>query len=300
MKVKAFDVDLVERIRKLEIITRKSTLSQAMEGNWTTMFKGRGMEFAGYRNYNFGDDANQIDWKASLRSKEILIKEYEEEKNLKVFFLVDVSNSMLFTSTSQLKCEYVLEMVASMTLAILRSGDAVGLGLFTDKLVARIEPDIGKVMQYRIIRALMNVNNYGGNFDFRKAIMYLLSFLKSKALVIIISDFVGMDPTWKKYIELAADRWEIIGIMVRDPRDRTLPKNTGQYVLEDPYSKERIQIDVNQYKTAYETYVKKEEAMIEHVFSGTRSSLLKLTTDKDFHIPLLNFLKRRGTMIIHE
>ena len=300
MELKELDVDLVERLRKLDIIARKNTLTQTMEGNWTTMYKGRGMEFAGYRQYTYGDDASLIDWKASLRAKQTLIKEYEEEKNLKVFFLVDVSNSMLFTSTAKLKCEYVIELVATMTMGILRSGDAVGLGLFTDRLVAKVEPNIGKAMQYRIVRELMSVKNYGGNFDFKKAIMYLLSFLKSKALVIIISDFVGLDEHWKKYLELAADRWELIGIMVRDPRDRMLPRNTGQFILEDPYGDSKLQIDVNQYKKKYEEYVKKEEAKIAAGFSSTRNSLLNLSTTEDFHIPLISFMKRRGNAMIHQ
>lgn len=300
VELKELDVDLVERIRKLDIIAKKNTLTQMMEGNWTTLFKGRGMEFAGYRVYSYGDDASMIDWKASLRAKQVLIKEYEEEKNLKVFFFVDVSNSMLFTSTARLKCEYVIELVATLTQGILRSGDAVGLGLFNEKLVARVEPNIGKVMQYRVIRNLMNVKNYGGNFDFKKAIMYLLSFLKGKALVIIISDFIGLDPHWKKYLELAADKWEIIGFMIRDPRDRTLPKNTGQFVLEDPYSEHKIYIDVNKYKKKYDEYVKKEEEEIEKGFTATRSGFLKLSTTEDFHKPIIRFFRKRGMMLIHQ
>ncbi len=300
VELKELDVDLVERIRKLDIIARKNTLTQTLEGNWTTLFKGRGMEFAGYRTYSYGDDASMIDWKASLRAKQILIKEYEEEKNLKVFFFVDVSNSMLFTSTSRLKCEYAIELVATMTQGILRSGDAVGLGLFNNKMVTRIEPNIGKVMQYRIIRDLMNVKNYGGNFDFKKAIMYLLSFLKGRALVIIISDFLGMDQNWRKYLELAADKWEIIGIMIRDPRDRMLPKNTGQFILEDPFSDQKLYVDVNQYKKKYEDYVKKEEEEIEKGFNATKSSFIKLSTTEDFHKPIIKFFRRRGMMLIHQ
>lgn len=300
MKLKELDVDLVERIRRLDVLARKNTLTKTMEGNWTTLYKGRGMEFAGYRQYTYGDDASMIDWRASLRSKQILIKEYEEEKNLKVFFLVDVSNSMLFTSHTKLKCEYAIELVATMTLGILRSGDAVGLGMFTDKLVARVAPNIGKAMQYRIIKELMTIENYGGNFDFKKAIMYLLSFLPGQALVIIISDFVGLPKGWRKYLELAANRWEVIGIMVRDPRDSKLPKNTGQFILEDPYGEEKLQINVNQYKKLYEEYVVKEEARVEKAFKGTRSSFLRLSSDKDFHVPLIGFFKRRGTMMIHQ
>ncbi|RJQ18178.1 DUF58 domain-containing protein [Candidatus Woesearchaeota archaeon] len=296
MQIKELDFELLEKIRKLDVVARKSTLSRTLEGNWTTIFKGRGMEFAGYRAYNYGDDASMIDWKASLRAKQILIKEYEEEKNLNVFFLIDVSNSMLFTSTDKLKCEYVIELVASLTTAILRSGDAVGLGMFTDKLVCRVDPNIGRSMQYRVIRQLINKQHYGGDFSFKKAIMFLLSFLKKKALIVIISDFIGLEENWYKYLDVASQRWEVIGIMVRDPRDRELPKNAGQYVLEDPYSNEKLYVDVNKYGELYKNYVQKEEAEIQDRFIKTRSGFLSLQTDQDFFLPIMGFFKRRSNI----
>jgi uncharacterized protein (DUF58 family) len=293
MPVKELKLNIIERIRKLDVYARKSTLSKTLEGSWTALFKGRGMEFAGYRKYSYGDDANLIDWKASLRAKETLVKEYEEERNLNVFFLVDVSNSMLFTSTENLKCEYVAEMVASLSLAILRAGDAVGMSMFNDKLVTRIYPNIGKAVHYLIIKDLINPQNYGGNFDLKKALIFLMTFLKQKALIIIVSDFIGLKPGWDKFLDIASQRYELIGLMIRDPRDRELPKGTGQYLLEDPFSHEKIYIDVNKYEKKYREYVEKEEAEIAKRFAITKSGFLLLTTDKDFYSPVMTFFKKR-------
>lgn len=300
MPIKEFQAETVQRIRKLEVLARKTMLSRVLEGNWTALFKGRGMEFSGYRQYSFGDDASLIDWKASLRAKDVLVKEYEEEKNLNVFFLVDVSNSMLFSSTDKLKAEYAAEMVASMSLAILRAGDAVGLGMFTDKLVVKIYPNIGRTIHYRLIKEIVNPNNYGGDFDFVKASRFLMSFLQSKALIIIVSDFLGLKDDWRRYLKVLSQKYDLIGMMVRDPRDRELPKGTGQYILEDPYSNEKLYVDVNQYADKYKAYVEKEEEEIRKEFKKIRGGFLLLQTDKDFLEPVMTFFRTRAVLLRYQ
>jgi len=294
MALKRFDAELLPKLRKLDIYAKQSVLSEVIEGNWTAVFKGHGMEFAGYRAYTFGDDASLIDWKASLRSKSLLVKEYEQERSVNVFFMFDVSNSMLFTSTKKLKVEYAAELISSMSYAVLRSGDAVGMTMFTDKLVSRLPLNYGRKMHYLVVNELSNVNNYGGPFDFGKAMNLLFSLLGSKAVLVIVSDFIGLKENWYKFLRIASQRFEIIGIMIRDPRDRELPKTTGQYMLEDPYSGEKLYVDVKQYRDAYKKYVEDEEAEIERQFKATKSDLLKLSTDEDFYKPVVTFFKRRA------
>jgi uncharacterized protein (DUF58 family) len=294
MAIQKFEAELLPKIRKLDIYARQAVLSEIIEGNWTTTFKGHGMEFTGYRQYIFGDDASLIDWKASLRAKALLVKEYEQEKSVNVFFMFDVSNSMLFSSTSKLKAEYAAELISSLAFAILRSGDAVGLGMFTNKLVTRLPLNVGRKMHYMIIKDLSNVNNYGGPFDFGKAMNFMFTFLKNRAVIIIVSDFIGLSDNWYKYLRIASQKYEIIGIMIRDPRDQALPKNTGQYMLEDPYTGEKLYVDVNQYAEAYKQLVVKEEAEIEKHFKATKSELLKLSTDEEFYRHIITFFKRRA------
>lgn len=294
MAIKKFDAELLPKIRKLDVYAKQNSMSEIIEGNWTTTFKGHGMEFSGYRGYQYGDDASLIDWKASLRSKSLLIKEYEQEKSVNVYFMMDVSNSMLFSSTQKLKAEYAAEVISSLAFAILKSGDSIGLSMFTDKLVTRLPLNVGRRMHYLVVRDLSNVNNYGGNFDFGKSMNFLFTFLKNKAVIVIISDFIGLDEKWYKYLRIASQKYEIIGIMIRDPRDRELPSDAGQYLLEDPYSGEKLYIDSKEYAGVYKKYVEDEESKIERHFKATKSDLLKLSTDKDFYKDIITFFKKRA------
>jgi len=294
MAIRKLNADLLPRIHKAEVYAKQSVLSDVIEGNWTTAFKGHGIEFTGYRGYQYGDDASLIDWKASLRSKSLLVKEYEEEKSVNVYFLMDVSNSMLFTSQQKLKAEIAAEIVSSLSYAILRSGDGVGMSMITDKLVTKVPINMGRKIHYFITQDLSNVNNYGGNFDFDAVMKHLFSFLKQRAVIIIVSDFIGLNADWYKYLRIASQKYQVIGIMVRDPRDYELPKNTGQYLLEDPYTNEKLYVDVNQYAAAYKKYVAEEELGIAKHFKATKSDFIKITIDKEFFNPLVKFFKRRA------
>lgn len=299
MALRKIDVELIPRIRKLDVYARQSALSQYIEGNWTTTFKGQGIEFSGYRAYNYGDDASMIDWKASLRSKSLLVKEYDQEKSVNVYFLLDVSDSMLFTSTKKLKAEYAAELVSSLSSAILKAGDGVGMSMFNDKLVTRLGINMGRKMHRLIITDLSNVNNYGGKFSLDNSIRIIMNIIKSGAVIIIVSDFIGLTSMWHKYLRMLNTKFEIIGIMIRDPRDRELPKNAGQFFLEDPYSGEKLYIDTAQYAGAYKKYVEKEEEDIAKQFKAANASLLKITTDKDYQMDLIKFFKRRALTLRH-
>jgi uncharacterized protein (DUF58 family) len=293
MAIKEIKLDLTPKIKKLEVYTKKNILNKMLEGNWSSAFRGRGMEFAGFRSYNYNDDASQIDWKATLRAKETLVREYEIERSVNTFFLFDVSNSMLFSSTGKLKCEYAAELIDTMIYAILEAGDNVGMGMFTDKFIVKIEPNMGHGMYYKITQELLNPENYGGNFDFEAICKLTSTFLTTNAMLIIISDFLGLNDNWYKYLNMLSQNYEVIGIMVRDPRDSELPEDIGQYILEDPYSREKMKVDMNKYRALYREYVKKEEFEIEKRFKATKSDFLKIKTDEDFYDPLLKFFRKR-------
>lgn len=293
MPIKDLRVELVPRFRKAEVYAKRNVLSKTLTGSWVTTFKGRGIEFAGYRSYQYGDDASLIDWRASLRSKSLLVREFEEYKSFSVFLMVDVSNSMLFSSTDKLKCEYAAEMAYALADGILRGGDAVGLAMFTDKLNVSIYPDIGSGMLEKISKELKNPEHYGGNFDFKKVMMQSVSFLRSNAVIIFISDFLGLEPGWERYVRMVSQNFEVIGLMVRDPRDRDLPMGAGQYSLEDPYSEEYLYVDVNDYAKKYQQLVREDEARIRQVFESVRGGFTLLPTNKDFLDPLMRFLRHR-------
>jgi uncharacterized protein (DUF58 family) len=294
MALKKIDAELIPKIRRLDVYARQSALSQFIEGNWTTTFKGQGMEFAGYRSYSSGDDASMIDWKASLRSKSLLVKEYEQEKSVNVYFLLDVSNSMLFTSTKKLKVEHGAELVSSLSYAVLRAGDGVGMSMFTDRPITRLNINMGRKMHRLIVNDLSNLNNYGGKYSFENTARTMMTTLKTSAVLVIISDFIGLGPDWHKYLRMLNTRFEIIGIMIRDPRDRELPKNAGQYFLEDPYSGEKLYIDAAQYADAYGKYVLKEENEISKHFKTANADFLKIITNTPYTNDIIKFFKKRS------
>ncbi|MFH1915837.1 MAG: DUF58 domain-containing protein [Nanoarchaeota archaeon] len=298
MPIQELRLRLVPDIFKLEVGAKRDILSQALEGDFTTLFKGKGIEFAGYREYTYTDDASLIDWAASLRSKKTLIREFEVQKNFHVFFLLDVSDKMLFCSTRQnkLKAEHGAELVSRLAYAMAKSNNAIGLAMFTDKFTAKLYPELGTGMVARINQELSNPAHYGGNFSFKKALQYTNSFLKERSLIIIISDFIGLEEGWVGYVRNLMVQHEIIGIMLRDPRDEELPENYGQYVLENPFGSDRLLIDLKEYGKLYTAFVKDEEDYIMNSFGKGAYNLIKLRTDKDFTRPLMAFFKKRAQM----
>ncbi len=297
MPVNELQIELIPRLKRIKIKARMDVLNRMLEGNWSTMFKGQGLEFAGYRSYTYGDDASKIDWGASLRAHETLVRELEEYHNFNVFFLVDVSNSMLCSSTEKLKAEYAAELAFSLCYAAMQGGDAIGLGLFTDHLVVKISPNLGKSSYYQIVNELTNPKNYGGNFDFTKALQYVSTFLQERSVIFIISDFIGLKEGWHRYLNILGGKYDIIGLMIRDPRDIEMPKTGGQYLIEDPYSKNKLYIDAHQYAKTYAAETKKEEEFIRNSFEKGKIGFVSLRTDQDFKEPILRYLKKRMSLV---
>jgi len=292
MKLKEFKADFLPRITKMNVFAKRKVLNEVLAGEWLSKVKRRGIEFAGFRAYTTDDDAREIDWKASLRANKLLVKETEVERSHNIFFLVDVSDSMLFASTDKLKCEYAAEVIASIAFAVLRAGDNVGMAMFTDKLVAKLYPKIGRDQYYRIIMDLSNPENYGGNFDLEKAIRYTMSFLNMKSTIVFVSDFIGMKENWARYLEFFAQKHSLVGLMIRDPRDEELPKEAGHVIIEDPYSKQKLYIDTKAYADKFAERVKKEKGLIMELFNRINSPLLELRTDEDYFEKLIRFFRR--------
>lgn len=297
MPVKELKIDLIPHLRKVKLKARRDVLNRVLEGNWSTIFKGHGLEFAGYRAYNYGDDASKIDWGASLRAHEILVRDLEEYHNFNVFFLIDVSNSMLFSSTDKLKAEYAAEVVFSLCFAIMQTGDAIGMGMFTDHLVAKIPPSLGKGVYYRIIKNLTEPKNYGGDFNLTKSLKYVSSFLNERSVIIIISDFIGLKEGWHRYLNILAGKYDLIGIMVRDPRDFEMPASAGQYLVENPFTGEKLYIDSHQYAKLYAEDAKKQEEFIRRSFEKSKLGFISLRTDREFHEPIMDYFRKRLMLV---
>ena len=286
-------VDLSQGVKKLEIFTKRLVTTR-LTGRYKTKIKGYGLEFESYRPYTQEDDASQIDWKASVRINKPIIKEFAEERNLDVFILVDVSSSMVFGSTSKLKNEYAAELVSLLSYAILNAGDSLGYGFFSDKIFDINKPSRKTNLFYIISRSLVNPYIYGGGFDLASALDKLIKLLKKNSILIIVSDFIGLKGDWATQLKKASYKFDTIGIMVRDPRDRELPEDSYMVRVSDPFSEEELIIDSNpEVREKYKRYVKKQEEQIENAFRQHRASLLNLSTSKPFFIPLIQFFKKR-------
>ncbi|MBR9693035.1 DUF58 domain-containing protein [Candidatus Woesearchaeota archaeon] len=298
MPIKDLDLDLSPKMRSGDVRAKRRVLSRVLEGSWTAMLKGRGMEFAGFRQYTYGDDASRIDWNATLRAKEVLVREYEEFKTINVFFLLDVSDSMLFTSQKRLKCEYAAELLFNLAAAIADAGDNVGYAIFSDHIIAKQMPGLGREVVYRMVQDLENGKNYGGKSDFKKVMTFVNSLLREKSLIILISDYIALPEGWEKYIQMFSVSYDLIGIMVRDPHDFALPKEGLQVVVRDPENpNDELLVDLNQYAAAFEDETQKEETYIRSVFEKARASFLKVDTSHDPYDSLLAFFKKRAKVV---
>ena len=281
-------LNLKPLIKRLEVHTKRG-LTSTLTGSYKSTFKGKGLDFVGYRNYDVGDDANMIDWKATLRSQDLLVKVLVEERNVNIIFLVDVSSSMSFASIDKLKNEYAAELVASLSFAAIQAGDSVGLVMFNDKIVKFLPPNMGNKQYFMIIKSLSNPKLYEGKFDFSRVINDLMNSFKRGAIVVIVSDFIGLGQNWENYLRAVSEKFEVIGIMVRDPRDYEIPADVGQIVISDPYSDKEVLIDTAKIKDEYESVVKEQIKYIKQTFIKSKSDFLELRTDKPFLNHIINF-----------
>jgi len=298
MVVKELKLDFLGKIKKPEFQVRRKMLSKILEGELAASSKGRGIEFTGFRKYIYGDDASLIDWSATLRAKETLVREYEEYRNFQIYLLFDVSDSMLFSSTEKLKCEYAAELVFSIVYSIVNTGNKVGMGMFTNNLITKNIPQSGTKNYYRILQDLTNPENYGGAFNIKKVLMETRALLGEKSLIVIVSDFIGMEEGWDRYVRMLSTNFDILGIMVRDPRDREIPEDAGQFLLEDPYTGERLRIDTKDYAKLYKEMAAKEEEEIKQGFQTAKAGFISVATDEDFLKPLLKYIRLRAKIIM--
>lgn len=293
--MKEIKIDLLPLISKLEAVLKRGFSRDLLAGNYKSVFKGKGMEFVGFREYSPSDDAMLIDWKASLKANKMMIRVLEEERNVTVFFLVDVSDSMLFSSHKKLKCEFAAELCATLAFAMHEVGDSVGMAMFNDRIVQFIPPALGKNQFYKISKILSNPENYGGKYDLIFALKYLLNlnFLRRDAIVFVLSDFIGLKPGWEETLELAGLKYDLTTIVVRDPVDMRMPIVQGEVRLKDPFTPSQMLINPIEARVIYETEAKNQLFRLQKELNKTRSSMLVLETDGEFTGEIFKFFKMR-------
>ena len=284
--------DLLKKVRKIEIKTRRLS-DHIFSGEYNTTFKGRGMTFSEVRQYQFGDDIRAIDWNVTARYNEPYIKVFEEERELTMMLMVDISGSENFGTKNQLKSEIVTEIAATMAFSATQNNDKIGLILFSDAIELYIPPKKGKSHVLRIIRELIEFQPKSKKTDISQALKFLSSTQKKKAIVFLISDFIT-DDDYEKTLKIASKKHDITGIRVFDIREQKMP-NIGIVAMEDAETGEILTINTNSEKirTAYEKHYIQKTTFFKETFSKCGSGTVNTRVDESYVTKLLGYFKSR-------
>jgi uncharacterized protein (DUF58 family) len=284
--------DLIKKVRKIEIKTRRLS-DHIFSGEYHTSFKGRGMTFSEVRQYQFGDDVRAIDWNVTARYNEPYVKVFEEERELTMMLMVDVSGSEKFGTKNQLKSEIVTEIAATMAFSATKNNDKIGLILFSDEIELYIPPKKGKSHVLRIIRELIEFSPKSKKTNVSTALQFLSSTQKKKAIVFLISDFMVEDE-YEKTLKIAGKKHDITGIRVYDVREEKLP-NIGVVAIEDAETGAKIHLDTTSKKIRlqYEKNYKDKVDYFLTIFKKCGSGTVNSRVDESYVTKLLGYFKSR-------
>lgn len=282
---------LLKKIRTLEIKSRRLT-NHLFTGEYHTAFRGQGMAFKEVREYQPGDDIRFIDWNVSARMSHTYSKIFEEERELSVYLLIDVSASSLFGTFKQTKKDLITELAAVLGFSAITNNDKVGLIFFSDKVEKYIPAKKGKNHILYMMREMLTHHARSAHTDITKAIGYLNNVTKHKSIVFILSDFA--DAGYERTLKIASKRHDIIGIQVYDRRDKDLPK-VGLIEVQDAETGERILINTNDALTQfnYSRQYKKIQEDAKQNFKLAGADLIQLATGDDYVKALQEFFIKR-------
>ncbi len=283
--------EIIKKVRRIEIKTRGLS-KHIFSGEYHSAFKGRGMSFSEVRDYAYGDDVRNIDWNVTARTGDTHVKVFEEERELTLMLVVDISRSSFFGTHQQPKNEIITEICAVLAFSALNNNDKVGAILFTDKVELYIPPKKGKKHILRIIRELVDYEADSTGTDIKSALEYLNNVQKKKSISFVVSDFI--DSGYDDALRIAAKRHDVIGINIYDKIERDLPP-VGVIRFKDAETGKDILVDTQNKKTR-ESYLErfdKSYASFKNAFNKSRSDTLDISTDDDYVKSLLRFFKKR-------
>ncbi|MCK5033614.1 MAG: DUF58 domain-containing protein [Calditrichia bacterium] len=284
--------EILKKVKRIEISTR-GLVNQIFSGEYHSVFKGRGMEFAEVREYQIGDDIRNIDWNVSARIGSPYVKVFDEERELTVMLMVDVSASGNFGTTSQLKGEVAAELCAVLAFSAIKNNDKVGLMIFSDKIEKFIPPRKGKQHVLRVIREILYFKPEDAKTDLNIALEYLNRVIKRRSIVFIISDF--LTENYEKALQVANKKHDIISIDIIDPREVELP-NVGFLELEDAETGETVMIDTgsSEIRESFFTESQEEREKREKFFQSIGVDNINILTDRSYVEPITKFFKMRA------
>lgn len=283
--------DLLKKVRKIEIKTRGLS-NNIFSGEYSTAFKGRGMTFAEVREYQPGDDIRTIDWNVTARFNTPFVKVFEEEREMTVMLLVDVSGSGDFGTQKQLKKDLITELCAVIAFSSIQNNDKIGVIFFSDKIEKFIPPTKGKSHVLRIIRDSLEIKPSNVKTDISFALKYLTNVIRKKCIAFVISDFIDKD--FSSALKITNKKHDLIALQIRDPRELELP-DVGLIKLRDAESHELVWVDSSN-KNVRDQYAKinqLRDANLHETFTKCGVDVAYIKTNEPYIKPITNLFKRR-------
>ncbi|MEN8789077.1 MAG: DUF58 domain-containing protein [Flavobacteriaceae bacterium] len=284
--------ELLKKVRKIEIKTRRLS-DHIFGGEYHSTFKGRGMTFSEVRQYQFGDDVRSIDWNVTARYNEPFVKVFEEERELTMMLLVDISGSEHFGTLNSFKKEIITEISATLAFSALQNNDKAGLVLFSDEVELFIPPKKGKSHVLRIIRELLEFSPSSKKTDIGKALKFLANVIKKRAIVFVLSDFISED--YERTLKITGNKHDLTGIRVYDRREESIP-NLGMVQMQDSETG-RLQLvntQSSKVRRSYEEFYKERVDYFKDIFAKSGCGTLDCRVDESYVKKLLGYFKRRG------
>ncbi|MFH2143133.1 MAG: DUF58 domain-containing protein [Bacteroidota bacterium] len=284
--------ELIKKVRKIEIKTRGLS-KQIFAGEYHSAFKGRGMTFSEVREYQYGDSIRNIDWNVTARFNHPYVKVYEEERELTVILLIDVSGSKEFGTNKQLKRNLITELAAVLSFSAIQNNDKIGVILFSDKVEKFIPPKKGKQHILRIIRELLNFTPENKGTSISTALKFFTNAIKKRSIAFLISDFIDSD--FEDALKIANKKHDLVAVKIFDPRETTIP-DIGLVRLLDSETGELKLVDTSSasVRNNYKNWWLKKDNSIKQIFSKNGIDSVELQTGEDYIKPLINLFKRRG------
>ncbi len=284
--------ELLKKVRKIEIKTRRLS-DHIFGGEYHSTFKGRGMTFSEVRQYQFGDDVRNIDWNVTARYNEPYVKVFEEERELTMMLVVDVSGSGLFGTRENFKRDIITEIAATLAFSATSNNDKIGLILFSDRIELYIPPKKGRFHVLRIIRELLEFEPQSKKTNLSAALEFLSGVMKKRAIVFVLSDF--LTDGYQHTLKITSKRHDLTGIRIYDRRDGEIP-NMGLVQFEDAETSRRLVVDTASKKVRnnYARYYQERVRYFEDNFSRSGAGSLSSRVDESYVTKLLGYFKRRG------
>ena len=287
--------EILRKVRRIEITTR-GLVDQVFSGEYHSVFKGRGINFAEVREYDYGDDIRTIDWNVTARTGTPHVKIFEEERELTVMLLVDVSASGDFGTRERMKGDLAVEVCSLLAFSAIKNNDKVGLIIFSDRVEKFVPPRKGRRHVLRVLREMLYHEPAGRTTDLGAALEYLSRIIRRRAVVFVVSDFVSKP--FEKALGVAGRRHDVVALRVRDRRESELPP-IGLVELEDAETGERLVVDTSNrdFRAAFASRGEEARAEQDRTFRRSKVDVVDLGPGRPYLRPLMRFFEERGRRI---